>query len=170
VLAVRDGSGNSLGYVSAAFNSFGEYGIVTDASAALQISASAPGDGGVFEITATNAQAAALSLVGAVVGFSDTSDALGPGSYNYLYLAGTAHSASHSPLPVLLLLIAHSLNQAAPGAVPAQGANSFTTATNIAEDIESVIWTYNAASGEIAPVWVNPDGCAHAFLRLRLPR
>jgi hypothetical protein len=48
----------------------------------------------------------------------------------------------------------HSFDQVVLGALQAQCANNFTTVTNIAENIEFVIWTYIAATGEAAPVWL----------------
>jgi hypothetical protein len=37
--------------------------------------------------------------------------------------------------------------------------NSFETATGMASDEESAIWTYNAATSSLVPIWVNPDEC-----------
>jgi hypothetical protein len=37
--------------------------------------------------------------------------------------------------------------------------NSFETATGMASDEESAIWTYSAATSSLVPIWVNPDEC-----------
>jgi hypothetical protein len=47
-----------------------------------------------------------------------------------------------------------SFNQAVLSALQAQCADSFTTVTNIAGKIEFIICTFNAATGEAAPVWL----------------
>ncbi|KAH9884496.1 hypothetical protein C8Q73DRAFT_749420 [Cubamyces lactineus] len=135
-------SGSSIGYLSRAANSFGEYGLTTDASAALSVtlrrcdSLTDP-----FELGALNGLAN-YDNVGGVTGFANTDDNLGPGSGNYVYFAGT-NSVPRGPA------------QSAP--------NAFSQASGRPEDVESAIWTVpdNVAADAptpLVPSWVNSDG------------
>ncbi|OSC97279.1 hypothetical protein PYCCODRAFT_1419807 [Trametes coccinea BRFM310] len=121
-------------------NGFGEYGMTDDPSQALSVvlhrctSNSDP-----FQIEAVNG-IAAYPYFGGVVGFANSDDNLGPGSSNYVYIAGT------SSVP----------------AGPAQPApNAFTASTGLAEDVESTLWTLTDAN-VLVPTWINTDGTAAA--------
>lgn len=97
--------------------------------------------GSPVSITTTNGPNAAYPFFGGIVGFSSTSDNIGPGSYNYVYIGGTTFTS--------------------PGAVPTAGANSFTAATGINEDIESSIWSISA-SNILSAQWVNTNSSSPA--------
>jgi hypothetical protein len=73
---------------------------------------------------------------GGIVGFANTSDNLGAGSFNYAYLGGTTLTA--------------------PGIAASAGANSFINATGIPEDIETSIWSIDAGNAVTAQ-WINTD-------------
>jgi hypothetical protein len=122
-----------IGFVSKTWNSFGEFVVTTTPSDYLSVSL-APG--AQQNITAVNGQDPSFPLVGAIVGFSSTSDNLASGSPNYAYLGGTTATP--------------------PGSPPAAGANAFTHATGIGEHIESAIWTINDAN-MLSPQWINTD-------------
>ncbi|KAI0643524.1 hypothetical protein C8Q79DRAFT_928637 [Trametes meyenii] len=123
-------------YVAGA-NAFGEYTLGNDAAAALEVvllrcdSNTEP-----FDIRSGANGIAAYPFVGAVSGFANTNDDLGPGSFNYAYIAGTS--------------------QVAPG--PAQRApNAFSASTGAQNDAESAIWTLGPDNA-LTPTWVNTDG------------
>jgi Ca2+-binding RTX toxin-like protein len=125
-----------LGFVAPIFNAFGEYsGFTMDADPSSRLLVSFSNDQR-FSITAINGPDSNVPFVGGIVGFANTSDDLGAGSYNYAYLGGTVETPIDSP--------------------PASGANSFTNATGIPEKIESAIWSLGA-SNELLPQWVNSD-------------
>jgi hypothetical protein len=126
-------TGANLGFVSAAFNRFGEYGVTTDVNNRLTVSFSGTSQ---FPLTASNAPNTNLPYVGGIVGFASTSDDLNTGSYNYAYLGGTVQTPANSP--------------------PVSGENSFTLATGIPEKVESAIWSISA-SNVLTAQWVNTD-------------
>lgn len=100
MLHAHDAAGNDLGFVQATLNSYGEYGLTTDPTAALAFSAAVPADGTAFDMTAQNPNLPAFSLVGAMVGFASSSSDLGSGNPNYLFLTGmSSSSASHGSRP-----------------------------------------------------------------------
>jgi len=84
-----------------------------------------------------------FTLVGMILGqYSDTAD-MAQGSSNYGNLGGVASTA--------------------PGALPADGDNSFSEATGVAERIEAAIWAYDSVSEAINLQWVNSDGTSPAL-------
>jgi hypothetical protein len=89
-----------------------------------------------FSITTINAPNSAFPFFGGIVGFASTSNDLGVGSKNYVYLGGTTATA--------------------PGAGPTVGANAFTNATGIPERIESAIWSVDAINA-LSAQWINTD-------------
>ncbi|KAI0325079.1 hypothetical protein GY45DRAFT_1340374 [Cubamyces sp. BRFM 1775] len=135
-------SGSEIGYLSRTANSFGEYELTTDASAALSValrrcdSLTDP-----FELGALNGLAD-YPIVGGVTGFANSNDNLQEGLVNYVYIAGTG-SVPRGPA------------QSSP--------NAFTQASGHTEDVESAIWTVPNnptadAPTELVPSWVNMDG------------
>lgn len=125
-----------IGFVSKTWNSFGEFVVTMTPSDYLSVSLT---PGSRQNIMALNGQNPSFPLVGGIVGFANTSDNLGPGSFNYAYLGGTTATA--------------------PGATPQTGANAFTSATGIAERIESAIWTLDDRNN-LSPQWINTDASA----------
>jgi hypothetical protein len=47
---------------------------------------------------------------------------------------------------------------AVPRGVPVSAGSAFSDATDVASQVESAIWTWNAAASAAAPVWTNSDG------------
>jgi hypothetical protein len=135
-ITVTDTADNTvLGYVSSGLNSFGEYGVVSTTTGALNVTfneSSSP-----FNITLNSPANPSFNYFGGIQGFSSTSPDLGAGSYNYSYLGES--------------------NPTGPGATPSDPGNSFTAATGIPEDSESAIWSVDAATGELTPQWINSD-------------
>jgi len=135
-ITVTDTADNTvLGYVSSGLNSFGEYGVVSTTTGALNVTfneSSSP-----FNITLNSPANPSFNYFGGIQGFSSSSPNLDPGSYNYSYLGES--------------------NPTAPGATPSDPGNSFTAATGIPEDSESAIWSVDAATGELTPQWINSD-------------
>jgi hypothetical protein len=121
--------------VGDAGNSFGEFTVISTSASCLSVSfttGAAP-----FDLTLLNATGVSTyTLFGGIQGYASGSATLGSGNSNYAFLGGTASTAS--------------------GALPAKGANSFTDATTIAEDIESDIWSLSGT--QLVANWVNPDG------------
>lgn len=137
-IAVTDTSTHtSLGYLSNTFNTFGEYVITSNATDELTVTAPF---GSRVSITATNGSASDTPFVGGIKGYSSAGPSLGSTtatSANYAYLGGTAHTPA--------------------GSAPVKAANSFTTANEIAESVESSIWTLGSHGG-LQPQWVNTNG------------
>ncbi|KAJ7087498.1 hypothetical protein C8R44DRAFT_893200 [Mycena epipterygia] len=134
--------GTFAGYVSPAWNSFGEYGALQDAQdGALEVSFSySPDSPGQLSFTATNGPDATYPFIGAIKGISSSSSDLGPGSANYAYLGGTSQTPAGSP--------------------PSAGDNAFDAATHLTEDIESAIWSYDSSTQAITAQWINTDSSA----------
>ncbi|KAI0668055.1 hypothetical protein C8Q78DRAFT_269612 [Trametes maxima] len=137
-----NGAGDAGSYVAGA-NAFGEYTLANDAAAALEVvllrcnSNTEP-----FDIRSGTNGIAAYPFVGAVSGFANTDDNLGPGSFNYAYIAGTS--------------------QVTPGpAQPAPNAFSAATGSGTQNDAESAIWTLGPDNA-LTPTWTNADGAAAA--------
>jgi hypothetical protein len=134
-IEVNDTSTSSvLGYVSDTYNSFGEATTTSNPADRLLVTfntSSSP-----FAITALNGPSVSFPYLGAIVGFSSTSDDLGAGSFNYLYLGGTVLTPSGSP--------------------PVSGGNTFSDATGIPENIESSIWSVSVGN-TLNAQWINTD-------------
>lgn len=135
-------AGGTLGYVSAAFNQFGEYGLFQGAQdGALAVSfPDMTGSSSRTDMYADNSPSSMHPFVGAINGFSATDNNLGPGSYNYAYLGGTSQTPSGSPAVA--------------------GENTFYMATGIDGDYQSAVWNYDANTQAITAQWVNTDGSA----------
>ncbi|TFK43108.1 hypothetical protein BDQ12DRAFT_642516 [Crucibulum laeve] len=132
-----------LGYVKAATNSFGEYGITADAAQALLVSVDVTDAAtGVADIGTINGPDASYPFFGGIVGFSSSNDDLASGSFNYVYLGATTQTEPNSP--------------------PVDGANSFTHATSLSKKIESAIWTFDASTNTLTSQWINTDSSSPA--------
>ncbi|KAG8908706.1 hypothetical protein FRC01_007279 [Tulasnella sp. 417] len=131
------------------WNEFGEYGIVQENQAgALKVTFTASPDGpsDTLDFVADNGPSTSYPYLGGVVGFASTSDNLGPGSYNYAYVAGTEHIPSRTP---------QATDQNDPN-------NSFSATTGIAASAEGAIWKYDPTTQDITAQWINTDGSASA--------
>jgi hypothetical protein len=130
-----------VGYVASKLNPFGEYGYTTTSkSEALKVQftydTSAPSTMDISILSGSHP--ASTPFFGAIQGFSSTSPNIYPGSANYLFLGPTAPTAED--------------------AKPAQHPNAFTTATGIAEDVESWVWEFHPSTSTITAKYTNSDG------------
>lgn len=132
--------GSVIGFVAAAFNKYGEYGLFQGSQdGALEVVFSdAPGSQ--MDMYANNAPSSSHPFVGAISGFASTDDDFGPGSYNYAFIGGTS--------------------QTAPGSAAVPGENTFFMATGFEGNYQSAIWGYNPTSQAITAQWMNSDGSA----------
>ncbi|KAG9079582.1 hypothetical protein FRC06_007641 [Ceratobasidium sp. 370] len=133
-----------FGYISPSFNGFGEYGpCVPDQASALEVSFSYSLDSpSRIDLTTANSQAPTLPFMGGISGFASTSDDFGPGSSNYAYVGSTGRTPPGSR------------------AVPTD--STFSAATSIPKNCESLIWVYDPDTQAIAAQWINTDGSAPA--------
>ncbi|KAG9042501.1 hypothetical protein FS842_002167, partial [Serendipita sp. 407] len=74
-------------------------------------------------------------FLGLIQGGANVDSDIAPGSYQYLYLGGTSHSA--------------------PGAIPQTGPNGYA---NNSVTWESSVWNINITTGDLTPQWINSDG------------
>ncbi|QRV93370.1 hypothetical protein RhiJN_21388 [Ceratobasidium sp. AG-Ba] len=136
----------TLGYLKAQFNKYGEYGAFTSEQNldTLEVSFSySPDSPSQFDMLVTNSPSKTFSNMGGVVGYNSDGNDLGPGSSNYLYIAGT--------------------KQSPPGSVPMDGESSYSATmedatTEDQPDYESAIWAYDPVTQAIAAHWINTDG------------
>ncbi|KAJ1305344.1 hypothetical protein OPQ81_000360 [Rhizoctonia solani] len=145
----KTSDGASLGYISAAFNDFGEYGTPQASQAgALEVSFKLSGDtSGASDLSQLNLLAASapdainsFPYLSATVGYMSDSDDLGSGSSNYVAITGNSGPSD-------------------PGSRPSSStSNSYSTRTGQAANSETAIWTYDPATRDINAVWINTDG------------
>ncbi|KAG8756841.1 hypothetical protein FRC14_002619 [Serendipita sp. 396] len=83
-------------------------------------------------------------FLGLIRGFANADSDIAPGSYHYLFLGGTPHSA--------------------PGATPQTGPNSCSPSSLT---WESSVWNLNITTGDITPQWINSDGSSPATYLFR---
>ncbi|KAI8970754.1 hypothetical protein BD414DRAFT_501977 [Trametes punicea] len=140
IIHVSSADNSVNGYVAYSANSYGEYTITSSITQALEVVLlRCNSDSEPFDIMTLNGLAA-YPYLGAVPGYTSSSDDLEAGSSNYAYVCGTS-SVPYGP--------AH----------PAP--NAFTASTQTPRDVESVIWTIDESDGNVLlPVWVNSDGTA----------
>ncbi|KAJ3861610.1 hypothetical protein EV359DRAFT_66334 [Lentinula novae-zelandiae] len=154
-LNIRDASdGTSLGYVSSAFNSFGEYGPMASPGQRLEVSINTDTMGPISIVTTVNTLFRILVEAGlipldqngpdpdlpfmvGITGFSNDASGLRPGKYNYVYLGAG--------------------NSTAVDVSPRSGDNSFSRATGNPEGIESTIFSLRPTL-DVMPFWINGDG------------
>ncbi|KAF9651403.1 hypothetical protein BDM02DRAFT_867254 [Thelephora ganbajun] len=132
-------SGNSvLGYVSsdAAVYSY-HYGTI-DHAVIVNFETDKTGSGTQLNLVPENSDIKNFEFLGLVQGRDSTNSVLSSGSYNYLYLAGT--------------------HETAPGSPPTHVGNSYEATHGSPRTSESAVWTFDSATGTLAPRWVNPDG------------
>ncbi|KAJ3889071.1 hypothetical protein GG344DRAFT_67425 [Lentinula edodes] len=154
-LCIRDAlDGTSLGYVSSAFNSFGEYGPMVSPGQRLEVSINTDTMGPISIVTTVNTLflifvEAGLNAVDqngpdpdlpfmvGITGFANDASGLRPGKYNYIYLGAG--------------------NRTAADVSPRSGDNSFSRATGNPEGIESTIFSLRPTL-DVMPFWINGDG------------
>ncbi|KAG8847182.1 hypothetical protein FRB91_012038 [Serendipita sp. 411] len=83
-------------------------------------------------------------FLGLIQGGANVDSDIAPGSYQYLYLGGTSHSA--------------------PGAIPQTGPNGYA---NNSVTWESSVWNINITTGDLTPQWINSDGSSPATYLIR---
>ncbi|KAJ3905584.1 hypothetical protein F5879DRAFT_950109 [Lentinula edodes] len=136
-LYIRDAlDGTSLGYVSSAFNSFGEYGPMASPGQRLEVSINTDTMGPISIVT-TNGPDPDLPFMVGITGFANDASGLRPGKYNYVYLGAG--------------------NRTAVDVSPRSGDNSFSRATGNPEGIESTIFSLRPTL-DVMPFWINGDG------------
>lgn len=130
-------SGDLVGFVARSFNEFGEYQVTTNLGDALAVEIdTGKASSGFTNIATTNGPDDKFPFFGAITGFGNDSPNLGLHHANYVYLGGVVETGLHS--------------------LPTLGENSFTSVTNIPQQIESAIWAYSS-DGSITAHWTNTD-------------
>ncbi|CAE6422963.1 unnamed protein product [Rhizoctonia solani] len=127
-----------LGYLSSTKNSFGEYGILQESpSGALSVTFSASRSNS-RELSLRVVEAGGdISMFGGIIGFTTSNDNLAAGSHHYAYIGLTPQTPS--------------------GSVPVKGANSFDQVQDFERKVQSAIWSYNSATRQFSPQWVNTN-------------
>ncbi|KAK5996234.1 hypothetical protein PT974_04666 [Cladobotryum mycophilum] len=97
------------------------------------------------ELTMTNSNHP-HPFLGLVQGRDSTSADEQPGSFNYLYLSATEHT------PV--------------GSVPLLVGTTYNDNTGLSKLSESSVWSFNVATKQLAPAWINTDGNPAVNLQL----
>ena len=135
-ITVKDGGGNSLGYVAEDPNYFTPLLNPTN-SGALVVDFILDGTAGnQVDLTLENSNQG-YPYFGATVGRENTSSDIGSGNFNYLYLEGT--------------------DATTPG-VPPQGVpNYFAVSSGLAKPSESAIWAVDVNALTLNPQWINTD-------------
>ncbi|KAF8731542.1 hypothetical protein RHS02_07573, partial [Rhizoctonia solani] len=140
ILVKNVATGESLGYVSPAWNDFAEYGPLQNSQdGALEVKTSYSGDSPKqLDLVALNGKSAAHPFVGASAGYGSSDENISSNSSNYLILTGNT--------------------QTPPGSRPSyEASNSFSETTSIPVASESAIWSYDSTSREFTAHWVNTD-------------
>jgi hypothetical protein len=136
VIQVQDSSSTSLGYVATDPNYWTPL-LTPDQNSALVIEFTLTGTSGTaINLTQDNQTAPYL---GPIQGRDSTSDDIGSGNFNYLYLDG---------------LFALTAANATPQTID----SVFSRATGINKVGESAVWTIDINALTLVPVWVNSDG------------
>ncbi|KAG8693586.1 hypothetical protein FRC11_002803, partial [Ceratobasidium sp. 423] len=141
-ILAKTSDGATLGYISAAFNDFGEYGTPQGSQAgALEISFPQGSTSQVSFVAASAPDAInSFPYLSAAVGYMSDGDDLGSGSSNYIAITGNSGPTD-------------------PGSPPSSStSNSYTTRTGQPANSETSIWTYDPTTQNIQAVWVNTDG------------
>ncbi|KAG9118920.1 hypothetical protein FRC07_006309 [Ceratobasidium sp. 392] len=133
--------GHSYGYLSPAFNDFGEYGLFqsnTTEALVLSFSYSRASPKQLDAVVTNGPAATTYPYFGAAVGFASRDSSLGPGDSDYLFVVGTS--------------------QTPPGSLPVEGNNTFSVATDVPAAYQSAIWSLDLETLYITAEWVNSDG------------
>jgi len=139
-ILAKTADGNSLGFVAAAFNKYGEYGLFQGSpDGALEVMFTGV-SGSRLDMYANNSPSTSHPFVGAISGFSAPDDDFSHGSWNYAFLGG--------------------VSQTPPGSGAVAGENTFVMATGFDGNYQSAIWSYDSTSQAIAAQWINVDGSA----------
>ncbi|KAH7339076.1 hypothetical protein B0J17DRAFT_717497 [Rhizoctonia solani] len=118
-------------------NDFGEYGILTDSAAeALEVIFTPGNNSEQMDFRVTGAEVE-MPMLGGITGFFNEGDDLVSGSYHYAYMGLTSQTPS--------------------GSAPQIGANSFDKMNDYDRKVESAIWTFDFATRQVIPQWVNAD-------------
>ncbi|KAG8794110.1 hypothetical protein FRC12_000458 [Ceratobasidium sp. 428] len=141
-LLAKDGR-KDLGYISPAWNQYGQYGALQPtAMGALEVEFSYDSTSPKrLNVWTTNGPKSDFPVFGAetcsAMGFSTDGVDMNPGSMNYAYIVGTALAGPDSSV------------------VP--GPNSFTSRTGFDAFTQSTIWWYDPVTGAPSPQWTNSD-------------
>ncbi|KAI0363803.1 hypothetical protein BV20DRAFT_975207 [Pilatotrama ljubarskyi] len=145
-IQAKDLSGNVFAYVSRRPNAFGEYGKTDSAADALSVVVRTCDAPGPFGLQTLNG-AADHTYLGAILGFASTSSTIDSSSFNYAYFGGT---------------------DLVPYGPATDSPNTFSSASGLAEPVESTIWTLGA-DNTLQVTWVNPDGSTPAEHLIYVP-
>lgn len=146
IIAVKNtANGQILGYISRNSSAHPQYHYKRSTADALVVSFSIDIDmSAVYydvRILSENSDKPAFPLMSLVQGRDATSVNLGPGSFNYAYVAGMAEPGSP------------------PDSVPVTSpANSYSAVTHLARAAMSNVWIFNKSTMGLRPQWVNSDG------------
>ncbi|CAE6441037.1 unnamed protein product [Rhizoctonia solani] len=127
-----------LGYLSSTRNSYGEYGTLQDSSSgALSVAFSASKSSSKELSLKVVGASAEISMFGGIIGFTTSNDNLVTGSHHYAYIGLTPQTPS--------------------GSFPVKGTNSFDQVQNFERKVQSAIWSYDSATKQLSPQWVNTN-------------
>ena len=131
ITATNINTSANLGYVANFFNLVGEAGLTNDS--ALRLTVSFSNNNSPFSITTLNGPPATLTFpfLGGIVGAASTNDNIGPGSFNFVVLGGTASGTAF-------------------------GQNTFTLSTGTSKKSKSPLWSLGG-SNALTAQWVNSD-------------
>ncbi|PPQ95377.1 hypothetical protein CVT26_008222 [Gymnopilus dilepis] len=147
-------TGQSLGYFSSAYNSFGEATLATNLNpratqgdeeetqpstgSSSRLVIITPQNGGPSNVQTVNGPDAAFPFLGGIKGFTSPDNLIDPATDDYGYIGG--------------------VQETFPGSSPVLAGNSFTAATGLPVPVESAIWYHDTVTGALTAQWVNPDG------------
>lgn len=143
IIQLKNLDGSVLGYVASSAASTGQYIYQSDTTNALVVNfeTDSTGSGSQLNVVPENSSLKNFGFSGLVQGRDSTDSSLSPGSFNYGYLAST--------------------DETAPGSPPTNVDNSYNVGPP--RTAESAVWTFDSATGNLTPVWVNPDGSIPAI-------
>ncbi|GJE94548.1 hypothetical protein PsYK624_107180 [Phanerochaete sordida] len=133
IIEITAVDGSIAGYLANVTTQFGQYGFSSNKADAIQVTAHCDGDR--FDLTTSDPN---YPYLGGITGLQSITADLLPGSSNYAYFGGVT--------PTL------------PGKPACSQDSSFTKLTNIANTVESSIWSMDDVTGLLTPHWVGTNG------------
>ncbi|TEB22129.1 hypothetical protein FA13DRAFT_1741195 [Coprinellus micaceus] len=144
-LALRDASGQRVGYVMNTLLNNAQLGTTTDVSKALRVSVtfdSLLSNPSQLQVTLLNSNVVGYPLLALIQGRDNTNQDLSAGSFHYVYSGGAAEPGS------------------GPGSTGIAGQNTYTAVSRIAQ---TDVWTFDRSTFGLTPAWINSNGDAKTF-------